>query len=189
MVFQQKIFFSISRKKFQKISIFRKNFSHFGEKIENFRNFLEKSKNHFFVETPFRTLKNTSTDQFLAPERISASLWSNFDFLRNAWLVRYINVNWLLCNSHFGTFNWVVKLGKTRSGAKNWSVDVFFSVLNVVSTKKWFFDFSKKFQKYFDFFTKMWEILAKNRNFLNFFRKIEEIIFCWNIISTSEKHV
>jgi len=48
------------------------------QKIENFLKIIKKSRNVIFAQISLITLTNTSTDQFSAPERILASLWSDF---------------------------------------------------------------------------------------------------------------
>ena len=50
-------------------------------KNENRLKFFGKWKNSLFVNKSFITLKNTSTHQFVAQERISASLWSAFSLV------------------------------------------------------------------------------------------------------------
>ena len=80
------------------------------------------------------------------------------------------------------------KLAKIHSESENWSVDVFFTVLNGVSTKKRFFDFSRKLRKFSICSQKFDKFLQKSK-IDQYFLKNRRNFFPSNIIYNIEKHI
>ena len=74
-------------------------------------------------------------------------------------------------------YNWADNLCQTRSGAKNWWVDVFFSVIKRVLTKKLFLDFSKIFETFSIFSLIFSKYVEKIEKFLNFLEKSKNNFF------------
>ena len=76
-----------------------------------------------------------------------------------------------------------------RSGAQNWSVDVFFSVINDFQTTKFSFGFFEFFWKNNRIFSSIFVTLMKKSIFIEMLEKKSEFLFCSNIIYNTKNHI